>query len=67
MGDVVDISKKRKEKQKEEKEATQETLDLEAVAKKNEENRRRIEKERLDANKGVLRTYRIKSKNNKKK
>lgn len=36
------------------------TVDLEAIAKKNRANDERVRKERANANKGVLRSYRLK-------
>jgi len=66
MGDVVDLSKKKAEKQAEEPAKKELPLDLEAVAKKNEENRKRVEKERAEANKSVLRSHKLKPKDKKK-
>lgn len=35
--------------------------DLDAIAKKNIENKKRLEEDRKKANKGVIRSYRLKS------
>jgi hypothetical protein len=58
---VVSLFAKKAEKSEKEAEKSQEELDLEAIAKKNEEKRKRKEQERLSANKSVLRSYRIKN------
>lgn len=49
----------RKKKEPEEK-VQEPNLDLEAVMKTNEANKERIAKERLNANKKVLKSYRLK-------
>ena len=68
MGDVVSIFEKKKEKESAQADSDKKEapLDLEAVAKRNEENRKRIEKERAEANKSVLRSHRLKGKDKKK-
>lgn len=67
MGDIIDLSKKKAEKKSEEQDQNKKEmpLDLEAVARKNEENRQRIERDRADANKKVLKTYRLNKKDKK--
>lgn len=60
MATVIEF--KKKEKTEVEKTIEQQTNDdLALLSKKNEENKKRIEKERLDNNKKVLRSYRIKN------
>ena len=55
---VVSLSEAREKEKKEEK--TEEELDFAEIMKKNEENKRRVEKERLKHNKSVTRSHRLK-------
>lgn len=55
---------KKKEKKEEKKEDTKEneaSFSFEDIMKKNKEKKEKEEKERLSKNKGVLRSYRIKT------
>lgn len=64
MSDVVSIFPKMREKNAEKKEETNEETDVltvEEVAAKNKANNERLKKERANANKSVLRSYRIKN------
>lgn len=56
---VVSLFAKREVKKDEPKDA--ENVDLLAIAEKNKKNAERVAAERLRANKGVLRSYRIKN------
>ena len=60
MSNVINLFKKKK-KEEEKPEQNQEVLDFfENIKQKNTENEERLRKERLKANKSVLRSYRIK-------
>lgn len=63
MGDVISIAKKHQEKAEADKTPVEQATeqDFEAIAAANEAKKKKLEKERLAANKGVLRSYRIKS------
>lgn len=65
VADVVDIFDRKKKPAPAKKDDTKDEEkgedDFEALQKKNDANKRRIEQERLNANKGVLRSYRIKN------
>lgn len=63
MSDNI-ISLKDRKKTKEKSESTDKEMtaaDLEAIVVKNKKNKEKVEKERLAANKNVLRSYRIKN------
>lgn len=55
---LADFRKKTEEEKTPEEQAASETF--EEIMKRNEENKERMRKERLNANKSVLRNYRIK-------
>lgn len=60
MSNVIEF--KPKEKVKEDDKKEDKATDLDAVAEANKKNDERVAKERLAANKSVLRSYRIKTK-----
>lgn len=75
MGDVINLfgNKKKEEKQLKKKieknleklekaagKEAEENFDFEAIMKKNSENKERIAKEKAKANKGVIRSHRLK-------
>lgn len=59
--DMFAFKKAAKPKTKEETDTEEVSLSMAEVSEKNKKNKDRVEKERLQANKGVLRSYRIKS------
>lgn len=63
MSKVINIfeAKRLKDKEKEEAKKNEEGESFEEIMRKNEENKRRLEKERSRANKSTLRSYRIKN------
>lgn len=61
MGDVVSIFDKKKESTETKKEKDDQEPTFEEVMERNRKNKEREEKERASANKGVLRSYRIKN------
>lgn len=64
MSNVVNLADRRKAKKEEVKTLDSEvkkTETFEELAQKNKENSERVKKERLSANKNVLRSYRIKN------
>jgi hypothetical protein len=58
MSEIIELKKKRDQKKEEVKPA--EELSFEEVVKRNKENAERMKKEREKANKGVIRSYRLK-------
>lgn len=69
MADIIDFKKAKEEKEEKDltgegKEVIDKTTEeiLANIQKKNEEDKEKRKKERLDANKSVLRSYRIKPK-----
>lgn len=58
MSEIIELKKKREEKKEDVKPA--EELSFEQVVKRNKENAERMKKEREKANKGVIRSYRLK-------
>ena len=61
MSDNVVELKKKEKPATEEPEKTKEELSFEEIERANKEKKARMERERLAANKNVLRSYRIKS------
>jgi hypothetical protein len=58
MSEVIELKKKKEEKAVEVKPT--EELSFEEVVKRNKENAERMKKDREKANKGVIRSYRLK-------
>lgn len=58
MSEIIEFKKKKEEKKEDIKPA--EELSFEEVVKRNKENAERMKKEREKANKGVIRSYRLK-------
>ncbi len=59
MGDVIELGKKRDNTEPTVKAESTDT-DLEAIAKRNAANAKRMKEDRERANKGVIRSYRLK-------
>lgn len=60
MGDVKNIGDARKDKEESAPKKEEGDFTFEELMKRNEENRKRMQKEREKANKGVIRSYRLK-------
>jgi len=65
MSNLISITKKKEDSENEEAngesvEKTEEDYDFESVMKKNRENKKRSSDERRKANKGVIRSHRLK-------
>jgi hypothetical protein len=63
MADVINLFNRKKEKEENKVEETPKEevkTSFDEIAKRNEENRKRIQSERAKANQKVLRTYNIK-------
>jgi hypothetical protein len=58
MSKVINLFDREVEEKKEETE--EETMSFEEIMRKNAENKERMRKERAKANKGVVRSYRLK-------
>ena len=58
MSKVVNLFDRKVEEKKEETE--EETMSFEEIMRRNAENKERMRKERAKANKGVIRSYRLK-------
>jgi len=63
MADVINLFNRKKEKEENKVEETPKEevkTSFDEIAKRNEENRKRIQSERAKANQKILRTYKIK-------
>jgi hypothetical protein len=60
MSNVISIGKNKEKTEKKDEEKDTTETSMEEIAKKNQANEERLRKERLQANKSVLRSYRIK-------
>lgn len=62
MSEIINIfdAKRKLEKESKEKKDNEENMSFDEIIKKNEENRKRMAKDRERANKSVTRSYRLK-------
>lgn len=62
MSEIINIfdAKRKLEKESKEKKENEENMSFDEIIKKNEENRKRMKKDRERANKSVTRSYRLK-------
>lgn len=62
MSEIINIfdAKRKLEKESKEKKENEESMSFDEIIKKNEENRKRMVRDREKANKSVTRSYRLK-------
>jgi len=60
MGEIVDIFRKPEDKKEKAEKKTEESFDFESIMEKNKKNGNRQAGERKKANRGVIRSYRLK-------